>query len=243
MAPNTDAMPPSSVPMTASPAPATDVNSPPRTYEHRFSVTLDVANVLWRANRGYDLFSTDDASWRIAIGAGYDVLKLPHQMVLALDIGGMFEPGQGSNNSSGLLGDSLRASVSGSTVLLAGSLRWSVLPWLSPYGRLQVVASRYNIDIHTGGGDSASGASGGEWVYHKAAGGGALGAGLMLNLPPRNPVNVGVLLEGGYWLQQSVDLVLQNGEVPTGSIPVAGATLGTLGNSGPYLRFAGVLRF
>ena len=214
----------------------------PRTYEHRFTLSLDLANVLWRTNRGYDLFSSNDAAWRIGIGAGYDILKLPSRMILALEVGAMLEPGQSMTSDSGLLGNSLSGSVSASTLLLGGSLRWALTPWLAPYGRLQLFTSRLAVDIQTTASNVTAGSTGGEWSYHRWAEGGALGAGVMLNLPPRSPVNVGVLLEGGYWLQQSIDVVLE-GNPPPGSIATSGARLGSLGNSGPYFRLAGLMRF
>ncbi len=230
------------MPEAVTAAAAPEPSSPPRTYEHRFSATLDLANVLWRPSRGYDLFSSNDASWRIGLGFGYDVYKLPSQVILALEVGAMLEPGQSSTSDSGLLGNSLSGSLSASTFLLGGSLRWSLTPWIAPYGRLQLFTSRYAVDIQTAAVDATTTTSGGEWSYHRWAEGGALGAGVMANLPPRSPVNVGILLEGGYWLQQSVDLVLE-GNPPPGSIATAGARLGSLGNSGPYLRVAGMLRF
>ena len=215
---------------------------PPRTYEHRFSVTVDLANVIWRSSRGYDLFSSNDAAWRLGVGFGYDAFKLPNQLILAVEGGALLEPGQSGNTDSGLLGGSLRGSLSAATFLVGGSLRWAATSWLAPYGRLQLFTSRYAVDIQTAAGNVTTGASGGEWSYHRWAEGGALGAGVMANLPPRSPVNVGILVEGGYWLQQSVDLVLE-GNPPAGGIATTGAHIGSLGNSGPYLRLAGVLRF
>ncbi len=212
-----------------------------RTYEHRFTVTLDLANVLWRTNRGYDLFSTNDAAWRVGLGLGYDIAKLTNQMVLSLDIGAQFEP-ERSSNDDGLLGNTLSGALSAATFLLGGSVRWAVTPWFAPYGRMQLFTSRYAVDIRTAVANVTAGATSGEWSYHRWAQGGALGAGVMLNLPPKTPVNVGLLLEGGYWLQQSVDLVLER-DLPAGAIATAGAPVGSLGNSGPYLRCAGMLRF
>ena len=223
-------------------APAPEVSEPPRTYEHRFTATLDLANVLWRPSRGYDLFSSNNAAWRIGLGLGYDLYKLPSQVILAVEVGALLEPGQSTNSDSGLLGNTLHGSISAATFLLGGSLRWAMTPWLAPYGRLQLFTSRYAVDIQTSAGDATTTASGGEWSYHRWAEGGALGAGVMANLPPRSPVNVGILLEGGYWLQQSVDLVLEGNPSP-GSITTAGARIGSVGNSGPYLRVAGMLRF
>jgi hypothetical protein len=212
-----------------------------RTYEHQFTVTVDVASVLWRTGRGYDLFSTNDAAWRVALGLGYDLAKLTNQMVLSLDIGAQFEPERNSNND-GLLGNTLSGSLSAATFLLGGSVRWAVTPWLAPYGRLQLLTSRYAVDIQTAAANVTAGTTSGEWSYHRWAHGGALGAGVMLNMPPKSLVSVGLLVEGGYWLQQSVDLVLEK-DLPTGAIATAGAPVGSLGNSGPYLRCAGVLRF
>ena len=228
----------SPLPVVVTETPPPDVKEQPKTYEHRFTITVDLANVLWRTNRGYDLFSRTNASWRIGIGAGYDLAKLPNDLIAAVEVGGLFEPVQGSVSDSGLVGNTLTGELSAATLLVGGSLRWAPLPWLAPYGRLQLLTSRYSVDIN-----SSNNASGNDWSYHKGAFGGTLGAGVMLNLPPRSPVNGGLLLEGGYWLQESIDLVLENGGTPAGNIATYGATLGSLGNSGPYFRLAGMLRF
>jgi hypothetical protein len=230
------------LPVVVNQAQPPEVTESPRTYEHHFTVTLDVANVLWRTSTGYDLFSSNDAAWRIAIGAGYDVFKLPNQVILAAEVGAMVEPGQSRNSSSGLLGNTVSGTLTAATLMLGGSLRWALTPWFAPYGRLGLFTSRYAVDIHAAPTNVTASNSGVDWSYHRWAEGGSLGAGALFNLPPRSPVNVGVLVEGGYWLQQSVDIVLE-GNPPAGSISTLGARLGSLGNSGPYLRFAGVLRF
>ena len=229
--------------VSPNPAPTATADSVPRTYEHRVSITLDLANVLWRTSRGYDLFSTNNVAWRIGVGVGYDFWRLPDRFVAAVEIGAMFEPEKDTNNDSKLLGGAISGTLSASTFLAGGSLRWGVLPWLAPYGRVQVLASRYNVDIRTSPTDANSTSVGADWSYHRWVGGGALGAGLMLNLPPATPVNAGLLFEGGYWLQHSVDLVLERSDAPSGSISIAGAKLGSLDNSGPYLRVAGLVRF
>ena len=230
----------SPLPVVETTTPPPDVKEEPKTYEYRFAVNVDIANVLWRTNRGYDLFSKSNASWRIGIGAGYDLFKLPSQVVFAVELGALMEPGQSSSDANGLLGNTVRGSLSGLTFLAGGSLRWAPLPWIAPYGRLQLLMSRYSVDIST---SNTSNGTGGDWSYHRGAAGGALGGGVMLNLPPHSPVNVGVLIEGGYWLQDSVELVLDNGGTPGGNISTYGARVGSLGNSGPYMRIAGVLRF
>jgi len=233
----------SPLPIVVTQTPPPEVREEPKTYEHRVTLTLDFANVLWRTNRGYDLFSTNNSAWRIALGMSYDLAKLPEGFIFAAEVGAMAEPGQSANSDAGLLGNSLQGDLSGTTLLGGGSLRWAILPWLAPYGRLQALISRYSIDLRTENTAAGASVATSEWSYHKGAAGGALGAGVMLNLPPRSPVNGGVVVEGGYWLQQSVDLVLADGSVPAGDIATYGAKIGTLGNSGPYLRIAGMLRF
>ncbi len=233
---------PNLLPVVVNQAPPPEVSEAPRTYQHHFTLTLDVANVLWRTSTGYDLFSSNDASWRIAIGAGYDVLTLPSQVILAVEVGAMAEPGQSNSSNSGLLGNTISGSLSGTTLLIGGSLRWAMTPWFAPYGRLGLFTSRYAIDIHAAPTNATTANSGVDWSYDRWVEGGSLGAGVMLNLPPRSPVNVGLLVEGGYWLQRSVDIQLES-NLPAGSINTLGARLGSLGNSGPYLRVAGFLRF
>lgn len=229
-------------PVVVNQAQPPEVTVTPRTYDHRFSATLDVASVLWRSGRGYELFSTNDAAWRIAIGVGYDFLKLPSQVILSLEAGAMLEPSHSPDASSGLLGNTLSGTLAASTILLGGTLRWAATPWFVPYARLALFTSRIAVDIQTATTYTTSGSSGADWSYHRWAEGGSLGGGVMFNLPPRTPVNVGVLLEGGYWLQQSIDILLER-SLPPGSISTSGAPVGSLENSGPYFRLAGMLRF
>lgn len=212
---------------------------PPKTYGYRFTATVDVANVLWRSGRGNDLFSEKEASWRLGIGIGYDLLQLPEHLILALEAGYLGEPAHGDNLNP--IAGSLQGSLSASTVLLATSLRWSVTPWMAPYARLGLLASRVSMDI-----DTESNASGSSepvsWSHHKWTEGALLGAGLMMNLLPQARVNFGVLLEGGLWLQRDVAMELTR-DLPNGAIGTSGARIGTLENTGPYFRLAGVLRF
>jgi opacity protein-like surface antigen len=236
----TDPLQQSVIPVVVNQPSPPDVEGAPRTYEYRFTATLDLANVLWRSGQGYDLFSTNDAAWRIAVGIGYDVLKLPNQWIVAVEAGYLAEPDHGS--AQGLLGGSLSGTVSASTLLLGGSLRWSMTPWIAPYGRLGLLASRIAMDIHANSTDPTSPASGASWSHHKWAEGGTLGAGVMLNLLPRMRVNAGLLVEGGLWLQRAVDIRLDS-NLPTGALSTSGARIGALENTGPYFRLAGMLRF
>jgi hypothetical protein len=194
-----------------------------------------VANVLWRSGRAYDLFSDRDASWRFGIGIGYDVLRLPESLVFALEAGFLHEPAHGDDLEP--VAGGLSGSLSASTIHLGPSLRWELTPWLAPYGRLQLLATSTTVDITAGGSYPPM-----SWTHQKWSPGASCGLGVMANLPPRNPVNVGLLIEGGIWLQRGFDLQLER-ELPRDAIATAGARIGALENTGPYLRVAGVLRF
>ena len=232
-------------PQYGTPAPAGEWRSPEpstpaRTYEYRFTTTLDVVNVLWRSGGGYRLFADNDRAWRIALGLGYDLLNLPEHWILAIEAGYLAEPSHGTEPSS--MGGSLTGSVSASTLLMGSSLRWAITPWMAPYGRVGLLASRIAMDFDataTSGNLASSGAS---WTHHKWTEGGLLGAGVMLNMLPNNRVAAGLLVEGGLWLQKSVEMRLDR-DLPAGAIATTGARIGTLENTGPYLRLAGVLRF
>ena len=218
---------------------ASETTGPAKTYSYRFIATVDVANVLWRSGRGNDLFSEKEASWRLGIGIGYDLLQLPEHLVLALEAGYLGEPAHGDNLNP--IAGSLQGSLSASTVLLGTSLRWGVTPWMAPYARLGLLAGRVSMDIDTDSNANASSASE-SWSHHKWTEGALLGAGLMMNLLPQARVNLGLLLEGGLWLQRDVTMDLTR-DLPNGAIATSGARLGTLENTGPYFRLAGVLRF
>jgi hypothetical protein len=196
---------------------------------------------LWRSGHGYQLFADDGSALRLGIGAGYDLFRLPNNWVVATEAGYLIEAGKERNQ--GLLGGDLAGSLSASTLLAGGSLRWILAPWLAPFGRLAVLASRIDMDVTAVQSlGQASPSSAANWSYGKWVPGALLGAGVLLSLPPRNRVNVGLIVEGGLWLQRSVDIQL-NRELSEGAIPTAGARLGSLQNTGPYLRIAGVLRF
>ena len=235
------AMPRYGIPVAQSELRSPEASTPARTYEYRFAVTLDLANVLWRSGGGYRLFSDNDRAWRIALGFGYDLLKLPEHLILAIEAGYLAEPSHGTDPSS--MGGSLTGSLSASTLMLGSSLRWAITPWMAPYGRLGLLASRVAMDFDAAaminGNSSSSGMS---WSRHKWTEGGLLGAGVMLNMLPQARVNVGLLVEGGVWLQNSVEMRLDR-ELPAGAIATTGARIGTLENTGPYFRLAGVLRF
>jgi hypothetical protein len=236
------AMPAYGIAVAPSEARAPEAPEPARTYEYRFTATLDVANVLWRpGGGGYRLFADNDRAWRIALGLGYDLLNLPENLTLAVEAGYLAEPSHGTEPSS--MGGGLSGSLSASTLLLGSSLRWAITPWMAPYGRLGLFASRVAMDFDaapgTGGASSSAGMS---WTRHQWTAGGLLGAGVMVNMLPKTRVAVGLLVEGGLWLQKSVEMRLDN-ELPAGAIATTGARIGTLDNTGPYFRLAGVLRF
>ena len=218
---------------------ASEVTGPAKTFGYRFIATVDVANVLWRSGRGNDLFSDKQASWRLGIGIGYDLLELPEHLVLALEAGYLGEPAHGDTLNP--IAGSLRGSLSTSTGLLATSLRWAVTPWMAPYARLGLLASRVSMDIDADSNANVNSASE-SWSHHKWTEGALLGAGLMMNLLPQARVNFGLLLEGGLWLQRDVAMELTR-DLPSGAIATSGAQIGTLENTGPYFRLAGVLRF
>ncbi len=206
--------------------------------QYRFFATLDVANVLWRSGRGYDLFAERDGSWRLGAAVGYDALRLPERFVLAVEAGFLHEPEHGDNLRP-VVG-SLSGSLSASTIQLGPSLRWSMLPWLAPYARLGLLASSTRMDLESNSNMDAANST--SWSHQKWTPGGFMGLGAMATLAPRNPVNVGLLLEGGLWLQRSVDIRLER-DLPSDAIATSGARIGKLENTGPYLRVAGVLRF
>ena len=218
---------------------SSETTGPAKTYSYRFIGTVDLANVLWRSGRGNHLFSDKDAAWRLGIGIGYDLLQLPEHLVLSLEAGYLGEPAHGDTLSP--IAGTLRGSLSASTVLVGTSLRWAVTPWMAPYARLGLSASRVSMDIDTDSNADVSSASE-SWSHHKWTEGALLGAGLMMNLLPQARVNVGLLLEGGLWLQRDVAMELTR-DLPNGAIATSGARIGTLENTGPYFRVAGVLRF
>ena len=234
-------MPRYGIPVASSESRAPEAPEPPRTYEYRFTATLDVVNVLWRSGGGTRLFADNDRAWRIAVGIGYDLLNLSENLTLAVEVGYLAEPSHGTDPSS--TDGNLTGSLSASTLLLGSSLRWAITPWLAPYGRLGLFASRVAMDFDAAPSTSGTSSSAGmSWTRHQWTEGGLLGAGVMVNMLPKTRVAAGLLVEGGLWLQNSVEMRLDN-ELPAGAIATTGARIGTLDNTGPYFRLAGVLRF
>lgn len=217
-------------------APPLADQTPPRTYQHRFTGTVDVANVLWRSSSGYDLFSSHDRGWRVGLGIGYDLLHLSRQLVVAAEAGMLVEAAE--QRSAGLLADTVDGTLTGAGVNLGASMRMQATEWFAPYGRVAFAETWYRMDIDAR--DSTNGTI--SWTKDKWVPGASFGLGALFNLLPNKPVNWGFLVEGGLWLQREVPIQLER-SVASDAIATSGAQLGTLKNNGPYFRLAGVVRF
>lgn len=224
-------------PASADPgAPPVVDQTPPKVYQQRFTGTVDVANVLWRTGSGYDLFSSHDAGWRVGLGIGYDFLHLSKQLVFAAEAGMLVEAAE--QRGTGLLADRLEGTLTGAGVNLGASMRLQATEWFAPYGRVTVAETWYRMDIDARDPTYNSVS----WTKDKWVPGASLGLGALFNLLPHKPVIWGALVEGGLWLQREVPIQLER-SVASDAIATSGAQLGTLKNTGPYFRLAGVVRF
>jgi hypothetical protein len=195
---------------------------------------------MWRSGSGVFLFSQNRAAWRLGIGIGADVVELDKDLLVAVDAGIFTEPSHGTD--SGIMQNTISGELHAYGYQLGASLRKPLTPWLAPYVRAGFLTSKVSMDITGTTLDSSGGATQVQWSRSRWVPGGTLGLGVMGYTPPTHQFSFGMLAEGGYWLQRSVDIALDS-SLPNGAIATSGATLGSLHNSGPYLRLAAVMRF
>ncbi|MET0387931.1 MAG: hypothetical protein ABW321_18305 [Polyangiales bacterium] len=189
-------------------------------------------------DEGFEIFNADRRQTRFGVLGQRDVLTLAPKLIAALELGASFESYEA---------DRLLALEMKSQTLHAGVvLRWDALSVLSPIVHAWGGASLFQLDTRSGGPGSAD-----LDVDDAASGFGALGGGLLLHTPARlfesrrgdfSSFGLGLWVEGGYALRSPIDLDLRT-QTSARSIRVVDASLGRLSLSGPYLRFALVVRF
>jgi hypothetical protein len=202
----------------------------------------------WYDDPGFDVFHDDDVTTRPGIWAGYDVLSLQQDLILAAEIGWGIE----SESESELLGGALHTELDTNTFFAGAQLRWVPIAMLQPYLRLAGGAALVNMELNTTGPEEHFTEGGGDPFDSAVSPFGSLGLGVMLRTPTRMfenkrgkyaSLSFGLMFEGGYTLAGPVEMKL-DGEGPgERDIALVETDLGELDRSGPYARISGVARF
>jgi hypothetical protein len=210
----------------------------PRPYTPpRFTGGFEI-DVISRPDTGFERFDLGHASPRYGVFFGYDLVQLQPALSLLVELGAGLE----HDTSDHLLSATTHGSLNSQTLQLGVGLRWDALRWLAPHLRVWGGASLFQLEIQ---GTTQTIDPG-----HATSGFGALGAGFLFHTAPRAleqddgglaALQLGLLVEAGYALRSAVDFSLKTKPDPR-RIEVLDAGLGSLDLSGPYLRFAAVIR-
>jgi hypothetical protein len=199
-------------------------------------------DAVWNTNQGYSFFSRHDATPRLGLWLGHDLLSLHRKLFVAAELGWGME-NLGPSDAYGL---TLRSKLITHTFFGAATLRWALVPWLQPHARIAAGASLLSMEV-----TESVGLGQNKDSDHAASPFGSLGAGVLLRTPTRLFENdrgefawlsFGILIEGGYAVRGPVSFALGQSH-GSREIPVASAKLGELSLSGPYLRTSLVARF
>jgi hypothetical protein len=201
----------------------------------------------WYDDPGFDVFHDDDVTTRPGIWAGYDVLSLQEDLVLAAEIGWGIE-----SESESVFGNALRSELETHTLFAGVQMRWIPIAMLQPYARLAGGAALVDMELRSASPSERFTEGGGDPFDSAVSPFGSLGVGVMLRTPTRMfesrrgkyaSLSFGVMFEGGYTLAAPVEMKL-DGEGPgERDIALVESELGELERSGPYARISGVARF
>lgn len=196
-------------------------------------------NTIFRDDVGFQHFESGENSTRFGAFASHDVLTLARKLILAVEVGAMFEQTQ----APALLGAGSHAELDSQSLSAGLDLRWDALAFLSPQLRASGGVSLFQIELSDRGRAFRD--------QHPVSGFVTLGAGLLFHTPARtfesrkgdlSSLGLGLLIEGGYALRSAIDVALREETMQRG-IPIVDASLGRLNLSGPYIRTAILVRF
>jgi hypothetical protein len=184
------------------------------------------------------LFSDDDVTPRLGLGASYDIATLERAFTVAAEVGWSVE----NEDNGTLMPEFEQAELSGHHLNAAARLRYALNGWLEPHARLSAGISLMDVALRAAGTSE-------QFEQDAVLPFGTLGAGFSLRSPDRalaprsrNGFSAGVSAEGGYLLSSSLEVALQSTEDP-GRISTERASLGLLSRSGPYVRAGAFVRF
>ena len=196
-------------------------------------------DTIFRDDVGFQHFDSGENSTRFGLFASHDVLTLARKVILAVEVGALFE----HTDAPSLLGRGSDAELGSQSFHAGVDLRWDALPFLSPQLRAAGGFSLFQLEL--------SDRERAFRTQHPVSGFVTLGAGVMVHTPPRtfeshsgglSSLGLGLLIEGGYALRSPIDVALSAEPVDRG-IPIVDASLGRLNLSGPYVRTAFLVRF
>jgi hypothetical protein len=187
----------------------------------------------WHHDRGLDAFGATRSPPITGLTVARDLLRNAGRLSLSVDV---------NWNAEGFEGQ-LREAFK--TRLTTHTLRARAFWWMEPYARLGAGALYSDINLEPESGTSQGGAlTGDAWTF---AATGGLGV-LVTTAPFLGRVRFAAAIEGGYQLALSQELrvhpaTLVSDAAQADRLPVADTALGTLNQSGGYLRALIGLRF
>ena len=193
----------------------------------------------WHRDRGLDAFGDTRSPPVVGLMGARDLGRIGDRATLALDVSWNAEMFQGR------LRDSLQSRLTAHLLSAGVTLRVRTCWWLEPYARVAAGALYSDITLEPEAGTAQSGAlTGDEWTF---AGTGGVGV-MVTTAPFLGRLRLAVAIEGGYQLALSQEMrvrpqALSNDEAQADRLPVADTSLGTLSQSGGYLRGLIGLRF
>lgn len=193
----------------------------------------------WHRDSGLDAFGDTRSPPVTGLMLGRDLLALGDRATLAVDVSWNAE------SFEGRLRDSLQSRLTAHTMTGGLTLRVRTLWWLEPYARVAAGALYSDISL-TPESDSAQGGAltGDEWTFAGTAGVGAQ----VTTAAFLGRLRLAAAVEGGYQLALSQEMrvhpkALSNDAAQADRLPTTDTSLGTLDQSGGYLRLIVGLRF
>jgi len=193
----------------------------------------------WHHDSGLDAFGETRSPPVAGLSLGRDLAGIGDRATLAVDLGWNAETFEAR------LRDSLKSRLVAHSMSAGVSLRVRTLWWLEPYARVAAGALYSDIQLTPESDSSQGGAlTGDAWTFMGNAG---------LGVQVTTPAFLGTLrgafaLEGGYQLALSQEMrvhpeALSDEAAQADRLPVMDTSLGTLNQSGGYLRVLLGLRF
>ena len=193
----------------------------------------------WHRDSGLDAFGSSRSPVVTGLMVARDLVRVGDRATLSLDVNWNAE------SFEGRLRDALATRLTTHTMSAGVTLRVRARWWLEPYARLAAGAMYSDLRLTPESDTSQGGAlTGDAWTFV-----GTGGVGVQVTTAPfLGPLRLAVAIEGGYQLALTQDLrvhpqALANDAAQADRLPVADTSLGSLNQSGGYLRGVFGLRF
>lgn len=193
----------------------------------------------WHHDSGLDAFGETRSPPISGLTLGRDVAAVGERATLALDLNWNAE------GFTGRLREALSSRMASHSLSAGASLRVRTWWWLEPYARVAAGALYSDIELTPFSGEGQESAlTGDAWTFL-----GAAGVGVQVTTAQiLGRLRFVAALEGGYQLTLSQEVrvhprELSDDDAQADRLPVADTSLGTLNQSGAYLRVLFGLRF